>query len=424
MQPSAVWALERPTNEAADAQPLSIVQVGATRLLVVALILLLATQRLTIPVGRFPIPFSVPIFAFLFMWGYFRRYWVIDPRRMIAYLAAIACLLTSSLVVSASRTFSAPSLLYLVGLYGSFVMVAPYGDLKSFFRSHQIAMVGFSVFGILQFAVQLAGMPFIDPLAMVPESFLLPNYNTIQPLTYGADMIKSNGGLFLEASHLSKAIAVAILIELIYFRRLSVLAIFCCCYATTFSGTGLLVLAVGGFSGLHYISKKWAIAFALLGLVVAGGLVVTGNADAWTERTAEFSNQQSSGTMRFVTPYVRLWSDLKNDFHLFGHGAGSTQEQFSEVGGIEAFDPTPVKLTFEYGPLAAMAFMAFMLYGLYSGAAVWPLKHAVAVLFFFLTGGLLEAPTLFYCYLMVGLVVAPTVGSDGSKSSALPDKAG
>jgi hypothetical protein len=81
------------------------------------------------------------------------------------------------------------------------------------------------------------------------------------------------------------------------------------------------------------------------------------------------------------------------------------EETFTLDGGVIAFDATPVKLIYEYGVVSAAVFMAFMLYCLYTSSAALPLRHLAAVVLFFLTGGLLEAVTLYYCFLMVGAVV-------------------
>lgn len=393
----------------------------SAKLIGTAVILMLLTQRLALPAGSFQIPLAVPIVFGFAAWGFLRREFIVDQRRLLAYLATLSLLLISSIAVSTWGFFSAASLVYLVGLYSLMVLVAPHCNLEKMFLMHQRAMAYFAVVGIAQFAVQLVGVPFIDPLASVPEALMLQGYNTIQPLSYGASIIKSNAMFFLEASHLSKALAMAILIELIYFRRLRFLALFVCCYGFTFSGTGILTLAAGVLTGLAYIPRKWILTSAAVGVLIAAVVGAAGLADVWVDRTAEFGDTRSSATIRFITPYTRLWDVLNDDFRMFGRGAGSVEESFTVVGGVEAFDPTPVKLIYEYGPIAAVAFMGYMLYCLYTGLARPPLKHACFVLLFFLTGGLLEAVTLYYCYLMVGAVVSPNRVGESQPSSSLVD---
>lgn len=413
---------EREENSSASTAP------DSAGLLGTAIVLLLVTQRLAIPAGGFQIPIAVFIVFAFAAWGFLRRELIVDQRRLLAYLATLSLLLVSSIAVSAWGFFSATSLVYLVGLYSILVLTAPYCNLEKMFLIHQRAMAWFAVIGIVQFLVQLVGVPFIDPFAVVPEGLKLQGYNTIQPLSYGASLIKSNAMFFLEASHLSKALAMAMLVELIYFRRLRFLALYACCYGFTFSGTGVITLAVGIATGLRFIPRKWLLTSAALGALTAAIVGATGLSDVWVDRTAEFGTTRSSATIRFITPYTRLWEVLNDDFRMFGRGAGSVEESFTVVGGVEAFDPTPVKLIYEYGPIAACAFMGFMLYCLYTGVARSPVQHASFVLLFFLTGGLLEAVTLYYCYLMVGTTVSPSrygepvaLGTLAQGSISLPD---
>jgi len=421
MQATSVAGTDTPHGKmpeyTSDAEP----SPDSANLIGSAVILMLLTQRLALPAGSFQIPLAVPIVFGFAAWGFLRREFIVDQRRLLAYLATLSLLLVSSIAVSTWGFFSAPSLVYLVGLYSVLVLVAPHCDIEKMFLLHQRAIACFAVIGIGQFAVQLIGMPFIDPLASIPDALMLQGYNTIQPLSYGASIIKSNAMFFLEASHLSKALAMAILIELIYFRRLRFLALFACCYGFTFSGTGIITLAAGILTGLAYIPRKWILTCAAVGVLIAAIVGAAGLADVWVDRTSEFGNTRSSATIRFVTPYTRLWEVLNDDFRLFGRGAGSVEESFTVVGGVEAFDPTPVKLIYEYGPIAAIAFMGYMLYCLYTGLARPPLKHACFVLLFFLTGGLLEAVTLYYCYLMVGAVVSPSRASEPKLSGQLVD---
>lgn len=375
-----------------------------TRLLSFTVVLILLTQRLAIPAGSYAIQVAAPLVFAICSWGILRGHLRFSLRRFTAYLIAITLLLISTVAVMQSG-FSEASLVYIVFLYMVLTLAADRCDLHALFRVHQFAVACFCVLGVLQYILQFAGMPLIDPLAIVPESFLLPGYNTIQSVQHGESVLKSNAGFFLEPSHLSKTIAISILIELIYFRRWKYLALFFMCYACTVSGTGLITLAVGLATGIHYIPRRIMAAFCVFLLIAATAVFCSGQADLWTNRAAEFDNVNASGRMRFITPYERLADVLVHDFRWFGAGAGSTQESFSEVGGVGAFPVMPVKLIYEYGLLPGLAFAGFVLYCLYSGAAVLPLKHASAVTLFLLTGGLLDPVTLFYVFFMVGMPV-------------------
>ncbi len=397
-------------------------QRGAVRLLGTSTFLLLTTQRIAIPVGSFSIPVAVPLMFTLFGWGLWHGYLRIDTRRTIAYLASLSLLVTSALVVALSQSFSLASLIFLAGIYALLVITSIPCDVTSIYQSHQRILLAFALIGVVQFAVQVVGAPFIDPVGATPESFILPGYNTVQPLYYGATLIKPNAIVFLEASHLSKAIALAILIELFYFRRWTYLAVFCACYGFTFSGTGLITLTAGMVTGVRYLKTKTLAVFLGFCLCVAAIVAASGFGNVWLNRTAEFGTVNSSGRARFVEPYLRLATVLRDDFAYFGRGPGSVEESFTSVGGVEAFDSTMVKLVFEYGPVAAAVFAGFMLLCLYSSDAPRPLQHACAVVLFFLTGGLLEAVTLYYVFLVAGVAIesdalAPPVIGQGVVAS-------
>ncbi|MEM8680504.1 MAG: hypothetical protein AAGF97_14245, partial [Planctomycetota bacterium] len=301
------------------------------------------------------------------------------------------------------------SIAYLCCLFSILVVTKPSGDVTQLFAVHQKLILLFAVVGFAQFTVQLVGLPFVDPITRLPEQLQLAGYNTTQPLSFGARFIKPNAMVFLEASLLSKSLAIALLIELFYFRRLTYLTAYCLCYACTFSGTGAITLAVGVLTGFRLIDRRTLVAFGLVSLLAVLALGASKYGEVWTNRAAEFGKNNSSARTRFIEPYARIVEVFQRDLPFFGHGAGSVEEGFTQRGGVDAFDPTAIKLTYEYGLFPACLFMIFLLYCIYSSSAPLALKHANTVVLIFLSGGLLEAATLYYVFLLSGVIVAPVV---------------
>ena len=402
---------DTPTSPQADAD-------AAATLLSCALAAVILTQRLAIPLGAFQLPVAVPAVLACVGWGLWRGRLLLGRTRLLAYGVAIGTLLFASLVASRRDDGAITSIAYLCGLFSVMVAIQPSGDVLPLFRFHQRLVLVFAVVGFLQFAVQLVGIPFLDPITRLPQSLQLDGYNTTQPLFYGANLIKPNGMIFLEASLLSKSLAIALLIEFFYFRRLPYVAVYCLCYACTFSGTGAITLAVGVLFGMRLIPRQTLVAFGVLCGLAVLTLAATRYGEVWVNRVSEFGKNNSSARTRFIEPYTRIVEVFETDLPFFGHGAGSVEESFTRMGGVDAFDPTAVKLTYEYGLVPACLFMAFLLYCIYSSSAPLALKHANVVVLIFLSGGLLEAATLYYVFLLSGVIVPPAVV--GSSARELP----
>ena len=77
----------------------------------------------------------------------------------------------------------------------------------------------------------------------MPERIVYLHYNYIQPIHWGSPWMKPNAVFFLETSHISQFIAMAIIIELSCFFRVRYLAFLGAALMTTFGGTGMLTVA-------------------------------------------------------------------------------------------------------------------------------------------------------------------------------------
>jgi len=210
----------------------------------------------------------------------------------------------------------------------------------------------------------------------------LKNYNNMIPLSGGSTMspavqpgmspaaqpgpYKSNGVFLVEPSTLSEYSAVSIIIELLYYRRISRLALLAAAMIVSFSGTGIVIL--GCLLPPLLISHR---RFEVLTLMIGIGIIAYLASDAlhldiFVRRATEFDDPHSSGFARYIGPLYVLDQYLTPDVShmMFGLGAGS----FGHVGTPHEFaNPvTWAKMPFEYGLIGASVYFAFIGYCIYS----------------------------------------------------------
>jgi hypothetical protein len=230
--------------------------------------------------------------------------------------------------------------------------------------AYQSVSAFIAVVAIAQFALQFVidGRELIHFYGIFPDSVLPTTlWNTIISVPSKPSLIKSNGLFLVEPSVLGQTIGLAVVIEVLEFRRPWYLALFAAALLVSYSGTGLmLVLAFLPLSGLR---GKNAL-LAVLGVVVlAAALVVSGVIDlsSYTSRVGEFDAPGSSGSERFVEPFWLAQANFSTSTVkelLVGHGPGTSTAFANEAwyGGVDA---TAFKLWYEYGFVGAAAFVCF-----------------------------------------------------------------
>ncbi len=331
----------------------------------------------------------------------------VDKWRLLAGSAAMTLLAVA--VVFSDRLVSLTSFLYLIAIYSCFVGVLPMQSdrLRDHLGPFRTLMFGLALCGIGQFAAQLVvpGTRLFTFDGLVPEFLLLDGYNTVIPLYFGSAMYKCNGLFFLEPSIFSQYIALAVLIELAFFKitpRTIVLGI---AGTLTFSGTGLGLLIVFGVIALVQRRR-----FAWLALGAAAVPIFL--SQPWvqlvfTDRIAEFGTRTTSGFARFISPFWLIRDSLLDDplRFFFGRGPGTTHELIGQVAhDYEAYDPTWAKLLLEYGLLGFIAFLAFIAICLFGRSHSRTLAAAVLFSYLFL-GGVLIQP--YFVFVALVLFVLP-----------------
>jgi len=343
------------------------------------------------PVGPRDLAMSWPLILLAVLLGWLSGRLRVEPVRCAAFFALIGLL--GLVQVLRGDAFSLPSLLLMAAIFGCYVMSlgseppTRQDALHLFLAvSALIALASVAQFG-LQFVV---GRDLAFPIDnLLPRALLIEGFNNQIPIEYGASIQKANGVFLLEPSFLSQLMAVAIVAELSDRAaawtplRLTRLGGFTAALLLSYSGTGLIVLAVG-LPVLIIAQRRWAL--MLLGLMLAGAAFVFQEPlrlEIYFERAGEFTSIRSSGFERFVSPFLMfdefLWRDPWRS--LFGLGAGSYLWH-ERIAYYPAAEMAYSKIIFEYGVIGAIASFGFLLWVVLSSPAPLALRVTVLVMFF------------------------------------------
>jgi hypothetical protein len=385
----------------------------ALRLLVLAVVVL---QRFAVPgIGTaLCLPLALAIVAYLALQGAL----VHDATRFRLYLLAVGGCCTATLLsaIYVRDEWSLKSLALLVALYVPFLLRLRaelghlYRPLLEFFNR---LMVVAACVALLQWAAQVAGWTYRDLLDVVPSRLLLQTYNTTYPVHYGSPIMKANAIVFLEPSFFSQFLAVALIVQLLLGGRRWRLPLYAAALLTTVSGTGL-VLAGAGLAVLAVRRGPAWTARVLLLLLLTGAVVQsTSLGGIIAARSTERTEQNSSANARFVAPYTLVAAGLTKDIPtlLVGRGPGIVSRPagaaYFNAGRIEANYPVIPKLAAEYGVVAALLFVGFMIVAITTGTPSATVSVMVLLLYFLLSGSLLQPHTVVTAYIFTSLFARP-----------------
>ncbi len=169
----------------------------------------------------------------------------IEPRRLTLYFMLVGSLGLIQLLQPDS--FSPLSFLLLAAVHLPYAVTVPQSDdddriIKFFLRIATIL----AVLGIAQYGLEFFINPrFLFPIEnFVPDTFIVQNFNHQAAMEYGSHEFRANGVFMLEPSFYSQLLAVAIIAELCTRGRMTRLAIFGLALIASYSGTGIMVLAI------------------------------------------------------------------------------------------------------------------------------------------------------------------------------------
>lgn len=359
---------------------------------------------------RFAIPGSAGLLGlgFVICWiawvlACFRGHLAIDPTRVILYLAALSALMSTLFVKEGG--FSLTSLIMLALLYLPFVSMrlAPANQYHLVLEVFQRVMILSSVAGLIQIVIQLPlGQDWMFPFDQIlPASLFIEGFNLRIPIADDLSFLKSTGLWFLEPSHLSQLLALAIIIEVSNKRRFWVIGLFGLAYLSSFSGTGALLLIAVGLPLILRIRQAWML-FPILGFFLLLPFFHSiPPFSIFLERLEELSNPMASGSMRFLAPYWLVGDVLIGDWRalLFGFGPGSIEDVIIPIDYMVQ-DSSWLKLLVEYGLIGTGGFFIFYLYVIFRHSPDRLLSFACLLQFLFL-GGYLNAFYIQFLHMML-----------------------
>jgi hypothetical protein len=363
---------------------------------------------------RFAVPAAQGQFGFGFLFGLVIALWLVlrgslhvDAGRLVTYIVAVVAIM---LVLFANTNgFSTSSLGMLFIIYSLYIfeLDLDFDEYILILKSYQKIMMICVYCGLVQFSVQFVlEQNFMFPFDMIlPGKFFIPNFNLQIPISDGLPYLKSTGLWFLEPSHFSQFLAIAIVIELRYFNRLSHLVMYAFSMILCFSGTGVILLGIIMPIFLVMRRRFGMIAVAVLGLI---SIIVFRDVfpfSVFFDRLADFSNPLASGSGRFLAPYWLVGELMldRPDILLWGVGPGE-MERITFQTDYFLQDSSWVKLWIEYGFVGLTCFGVFFLYSLFVRSPDRVLSLAFLIQFLFLGGYFLS----FYVhFLYLALVVWP-----------------
>ena len=376
-------------------------------------------QRFTVPFGSEQVSFVLVAEAVLLGVLLVRGQLVIERNRTLWYLVAAAtCLAAAAIASDSGDGSSLLSVLLLLAMYAPFCLtLAPslrclYRPVLQFFTT---LMAIVAVVAVVQMLLQLAGWSYSDPLANFPSEVLNKGYNTAYPVEYGSAIVKSNAFIFLEPSFLSQFLALAFVVELTIGARLWRLLLYFGAILTTVSGTGVILLAFGIVVLLFKRADRRPIMFLLPFVFAVVVTLATPVGSLFTTRVSgESSTETSSSNARFVEPYERVYDDLNQSVqHLVvGRGPGFAERAANDAfvrEDIPIVYPVVPKLSYEYGLVAGLLFAGFIAFAFLNRTPSLVIASSALLMHFFLSGSLLQAHTVYLCYVLTSLFAATEV---------------
>ena len=282
--------------------------------------------------------------------------------RLLAVLfswAAIAALYSYFLSEEGGASFASAA--YLLVLMMPFVLVDQ-GSGPSLLKTSKNFLLAFKSFMILSvflgLGAVLLGDDFFSFRDLIPAEIRLEGFNTSNVWQFGDVWIyRSNGFFFLEPSLFSQYLAWAILMEMKTTRNMAVVGLLTFGMLTTFSGTGVVLLAAGlGLTAIRLGSVKSIVATVAPLLALVGIIIYF--LPSLAERAAEVGESDRSGYWRFGMPVVVIFESYTSSIHnvLFGVGPGVAKNNLDTM--LMAYSSGIGKVLYENGFVGACGIVA------------------------------------------------------------------
>lgn len=330
-------------------------------------------QRFGLPVGGKTVNLVGVIGLGTAMIGLSRGVFTFSQARLSAFvvlsmlaLIGLAYHQMSPALFAASSSLASVSQFLLLSGFATLSFTVPISE-AAFFRRINAIFAIIAAAGIVQFLLQFVGINLFAFSGILPAALLTEDsYNLQIPIGVGS-LLKSNGFFLLEPSIFSQFMAMAMIVEIVAFRRAAFLGLFAGGLLLSMSGTGWIVLAsfiatVAFSMGRRGVVISIATFGVLTILVVSAATLAPDVAAAFSARLDEVFRQSTSGHMRFVTPFWLLDEVFSRDpsAWLLGIGGGIS-EQLSLPYEYDV--NTPVKIAIEYGIPSLIAYVVLFAAG-------------------------------------------------------------
>lgn len=341
------------------------------------------------PLGERGLSLILPLTTLVLTIGLLSGRMRFAPARLTGFLLAYTCLMLLQLV-HADR-FS-PGSVAIMGFLGlAYTLESNTIDSVTARRAFGTVAVVIASLGVAQFLIQflLSSAATFPIETFVPPAWRTQRYNNIIPLHWGATVYKANGVVMLEPSDFSQLCAIGIINELANEltkelnrkARLIRLAVLGAGLLTSYSGTGLVVLAVA-LPAFVMLQRRWSL--ILYGALAVSFLLLFAeplHLDVISSRAHEFESSDSSGYARFVAWRhlfaARVWTDPVATW--LGQGAGSFAAASADYGAAEMVFS---KILFEFGLLGGLFYFAYIFWCLMRAPVPLAVRIAVGVAYF------------------------------------------
>ena len=214
----------------------------------------LLLQRFAVPLGGWKIALETPVGLGLAASGLLTGTLAFDRRRLVLLLGIVTIGLLATVVGSSVRITVAPP--PGLGSLANWLAISSFAALtfrhavpeERLFGVISLCAAGIAAAGIAQFVLQFAGLDLFRFAGVVPSRFLMEAgiFNTSNPIFYGSSIMRANGMFLVEPAVFSQVMAIAIIVEMLYFHRPARLLLYFAGLLISVSGTGWLVLIAFG----------------------------------------------------------------------------------------------------------------------------------------------------------------------------------
>lgn len=383
-----------------------------TAIVVIAILASIYLQRLALPGTSVGLGAAVPYLGLAAL-GIARKL-KLPQRDFILGLLLFTALGLSTILAGLTLPANSASLALVVLMWAPFMFMIDRQNIetKYLLRAFQYGMFPVAILTILQFVLQSSFPQWLDPVSLLPKTWLVPGYQAAYEFQYGSGVLKANGVFFLESSFASQYLAVAALAALSARRWMSPL--FILALVVTGGGTGIIMLLIGLAVYVARGSSRTKV--VAVGSVVIGVLVMSwlGLAEQILGRAGEINGENTSGSQRFVAPFDVVgaaFGMVPNSF-FWGLGPGSANPFGASIGVTANFSLIP-KLMIEYGVMPALFFTVLLIAIIRRIRLDIALKLPIGVMMLFLSGALIQAHTsvlLWALYVGLGSAHASSPG--------------